>query len=53
MRQSNIFNYLIKQHELIQNVLFIDDKTENTDAALHWDFKFEFTSRQRRCGTTI
>ena len=35
-----IFNYLIKQHELIpKRTLFIDDKTENTDAALALGFQ--------------
>jgi putative hydrolase of the HAD superfamily len=38
--EANIFNYLIKQHELIpKRTLFIDDKTENTDAALALGFQ--------------
>jgi putative hydrolase of the HAD superfamily len=32
---SEIFNYLIQKHELsVKNTLFVDDKKENTDAAL-------------------
>ena len=32
---TKIFNYLIQKHELsVKNTLFIDDKKENTDAAL-------------------
>jgi hypothetical protein len=34
-----------------QNILLMI-KTEIQMQPLHWDFKFEFTSRQR-CGTTI
>ena len=38
--EANIFNYLIKQHGLIpKRTLFIDDKTENTDAALALGFQ--------------
>lgn len=32
---TKIFNYLIQKHELsVKNTLFVDDKKENTDAAL-------------------
>ena len=37
---AEIFNYLIKQHELIpKRTLFIDDKKENTDAAVALGFQ--------------
>jgi hypothetical protein len=49
-KPEEIFNLMIKHELILKN--FIDDKNRNTDAALHWDFKLEFTSRQR-CGTTI
>lgn len=36
---AEIFNYLIQKHELsVKNTLFIDDKKENTDAALSLGF---------------
>ncbi|HSN48693.1 MAG TPA: HAD family phosphatase [Flavobacterium sp.] len=36
---AEIFNYLIKKHELsVKNTLFVDDKKENTDAALSLGF---------------
>lgn len=36
---AEIFNYLIQKHELsVKNTLFVDDKKENTDAALSLGF---------------
>jgi putative hydrolase of the HAD superfamily len=36
---AGIFNYLIQKHELsVKNTLFVDDKKENTDAALSLGF---------------
>ncbi|MFV8345004.1 HAD family hydrolase [Flavobacterium sp. ZB4P13] len=38
--EAEIFNYLVKQHELTpKRTLFIDDKKENTDAALALGFQ--------------
>jgi len=42
MRKPNadVFNYLVKKHELSpKRTLFIDDKKENTDAALSFGFQ--------------
>jgi FMN phosphatase YigB (HAD superfamily) len=36
---AEIFNYLVQKHELsVKNTLFVDDKKENTDAALSLGF---------------
>jgi putative hydrolase of the HAD superfamily len=52
---SEIYNYVLNEHDLqAKRTLFIDDKKENTDAALLLGFtSMEFTGRQRRRGGLI
>jgi putative hydrolase of the HAD superfamily len=44
---SEIYKYVLNEHDLAKRTLFIDDKKENTDAAAFISLQVNFTEEQR------